>query len=72
MPIESKLLEGTLPPFRRCPKCGAEPFDPFLRGQVQRGACGMRLKKTFPWIEFYEQPYCAVICWKCKEIVGYE
>lgn len=51
-------------PIEKCPKCGAEPFDPFLRGQVQR--------RKFKWFLWDPWPYCALICWNCKEIVGYE
>lgn len=64
MPIECALLRGQPVPIEKCPKCGAEPFDPFLRGQVQR--------RKFKWFLWGPWPYCALICWNCKEIVGYE
>jgi len=69
MPIEATLL-GVLPqPLLRCPHCGAEPFEAFLRGQVQRSPWSWRTL----WLPIGEpRPYCAVICWKCKDIVGYE
>jgi hypothetical protein len=61
MPIEVALLEGRPSPIVTCPKCGASPFRPFLRGQVQS------------WLrQIFFRPYCALICWTCKEIVGYE
>lgn len=63
MPIESAQLEGKPSKLTNCPKCDA-PFEPFLRGQVQRSA-----RK---WIIGPRQPYCALICRACKEIVGFE
>lgn len=53
-----------------CPHCGARPFEPFLRGQVGRSA--------WPWwawllpLERWRRPSLALICWACKDIVGYE
>lgn len=44
-----------------CPKCGACPFVPFLRGTVQS-----------TWRRWFGLPYCCVICERCKEVVGYE
>jgi hypothetical protein len=64
MPIECVTLEGRPVPINKCPKCGAAPFLPFIRGTVQR-----RKNKFFffqPW------DYCALICSSCKAIVGYE
>lgn len=61
MPIECTLLRDKPSPFVSCPKCGAFPFDPFLRGQVQ----------SF-WRRWLHMAYCCVICRGCKEIVGYE
>ena len=43
-----------------CPRC-KKPFVPFMRGQVARFAWFGLRKKTL-----------ALICWACKEIVGYE
>lgn len=51
--------------FRKCPKCGAEPFDQFLPGLVVR----MGFVWYAPW---RKRPPFAVICRACKEIVGYE
>lgn len=70
MPIESALLRDASAPFDSCPNCYALPFDQFMRGQVQRGIFGMMwayLRGAPDW-----RHYCAVICWDCKEIVGYE
>jgi hypothetical protein len=53
-----------LSPIECCPKCKATPFMPFLRGQVQR--------HPRRWLVGPRRPYCALICWECKEIVGYE
>lgn len=64
MPIEVTQLESQPEPFRYCPVCSA-PFEAFLRGQVQR--------LPFVWYAPWKaQPYCAIICRSCKEIVGYE
>lgn len=69
MPIETVLLENQWIPFAECPECD-KPFRPFLRGQVQRGPIGQLLA----WIRGEQdwRGYCALICWECKEIVGYE
>lgn len=70
MPIEALILEGTPSPIQTCPKCAASPFRPFLRGMIQRGAIGMLwdlIRRKRNW-----RAYCALICWDCKEIVGYE
>lgn len=64
MPIEFSLLLRKPVKLTNCPRCG-EPFEPFLRGQVQR------TKRS--WFGLgRRRPYCALICWACKEIVGYE
>lgn len=47
--------------------CGARPFDPFLRGLIGRSH-----RTLWSWPPFKLRPYCALICWACKEIVGYE
>ena len=60
MPIEAVTLPGKPTPFTFCPKC-REPFEPFLRGQVAR----------FDWFGLRKHIFC-LICWACKEIVGYE
>jgi hypothetical protein len=70
MPIESFLLENAKSPIHVCPKCGTEPFRPFMRGQVQRGYFTFAFLRALWRKEHY--PYCALICWECKEIVGYE
>ena len=67
MPIEVLTLRDRAVPLAACPKCRTAPFDPFLRGQVQRG--------ERPWwrpLWGPKRPYCALICWTCKEIVGWE
>ena len=68
MQIEAMELKDAPRPIDVCPKCDA-PFDPFMRGQVQRW--------PWPWWKLWlpigkPRPYCALICWHCKEIVGYE
>lgn len=63
MPVEYLQLKDEPAYLCRCPKCGREPFEPFMRGQVQRR------KRT--WYG-KRRPYCAVICTACMEVVGYE
>ena len=60
MPKECAMLEGA--PFAKamCDKCGAR-FPDFMRGQVQSW-----------WRKKLGLPYCAVICHKCKEVIGWE
>jgi tetratricopeptide (TPR) repeat protein len=36
MAIEARLLKDKPPVFRQCPLCAAEPFEPSLRGLIQR------------------------------------
>jgi hypothetical protein len=64
MPIESAVLLYQPSPIERCPRCGVAPFEPFLRGQVQRGRWSL--------LKLEIRPYCTLICSACKEIVGYE
>lgn len=61
MPAEYTLLKDAPVSLEACPKCGAKPFKPFMRGQVQS-----------TWRKFWRRPYCCLICESCKEIVGYE
>lgn len=61
MPWQAIYVQGEPSPLAKCPKCGAEPFEPFLRGQVVR----------FDWFGFRRRIW-AVICRRCKEIVDYE
>ena len=63
MPTEFALLKNEPPTYTECPKCKHKPFENFLRGQVQRG------KK---WFWLIKRPYCVVICYNCKEILGHE
>ncbi len=67
MPWEYGALADARVPLEACPKCGAAPFVPFLRGVVQR--------LPRPWWRPFWGPtraYCALICRTCKAIVGYE
>jgi len=56
-----------------CPKCGAEPFRPFLYGLVARGG----FKQL--WLDMVallrlgpKRGHNTIICWDCKEIVGHD
>lgn len=63
MPIEYLQLKDKPQPFQHCPKCH-RPFIEFLRGMVQRSK---------RWLCFGpKRDYCAVICYNCKQIVGWE
>ena len=64
MPIEYGLLKDVTPPYCQCPNCGVFPFQPYMRGLVQRS-------KRFLWV-LWRRPYCAVICEHCQTVVGYE
>jgi hypothetical protein len=64
MPLEFTQLLNAPVPLAFCPVCKDKPFDPFMRGMVQR-------PKRAWWIG-PRQPYCALICSKCKEIVAWE
>ncbi len=71
MPIEAVALLMQDVPLVCCPKCHAEPFTPFLRGQVQRS----RWISRAGWkATLFSKPfdYCAVICADCKNIVDWE
>jgi hypothetical protein len=48
-------------PINRCPKCGAAPFRPFLRGQFK--SIWRTIRRRACW---------ALICSNCEQIVGYE
>lgn len=63
MPIECTQLDGAPERLDYCPKCH-EPFEAFLRGQVQRW--------PRKWFIGPSRPHCALICRACKDIVGYE
>lgn len=69
MPIESAILEHKPAPFDKCPHCGTSPFSQFMRGQVQRFFT-FSLSLKWPFIK--RRPSCAIICWSCKNIVGWE
>lgn len=70
MPIEV-LTRGHEPaPLARCPKCGAEPFEPFMRFMVARDMYS--LWRAVLALFGRTRPAFAVICRECKEIVGYE
>jgi hypothetical protein len=62
MPIEYVLLKDKPIPQSHCPYCGAIPFEPFLRGTIQRSKFHLGKRRN----------YCALICSNCKAVVGYE
>ena len=69
MPIEATLLRDAPVEDKPCPKCGAYPIVPMMRGIVQRRKwtiqCGWPPRKV-------SRPYCAVICEECKEVIAWE
>ncbi|KKM97970.1 hypothetical protein LCGC14_1162690 [marine sediment metagenome] len=46
--------------IKECPRCGANPFTPYLRGEI--GICGL----------LPEEYFCALICTVCKTIAEHE
>lgn len=66
MPLEALVSSGMAVPLEVCPKCG-KPFEPFMRGQVTRSPWTFRR-----WWFRRRADIWALICWACKEIVGYE
>lgn len=60
MTEEYKRLKGAPYFSEECPRCG-QPFPEFMRGMVQS-----------KWRRFLRLPYCAVICHRCKAIIGWE
>jgi len=67
MPIEFALLKDEPFPIKQCPECGfnlSESSYHWARGSVQR----CKRKWGFLW----RQPYCACICHKCHNLVGWE
>lgn len=87
MPIEASLLKDAPVEEGPCPNCGDEPIEPFMRGQVQRRNWtivwdhhyrDVVLLRYFTlrfnwWIpRVAKRPYCAVICYLCKEIIAWE
>jgi hypothetical protein len=60
MPIEVEQLRYAPYAIESCKQCG-EQYPEFMRGQVQS-----------VWRKFFFLPYCAVICHKCKQIIGWE
>jgi hypothetical protein len=63
--IESGLLDGQPVKIGWCPVCGARPFEPFKRGEVQRARRGL-------FGMWRERDYCALICSECEAVAGYE
>ncbi len=61
MPIEYVQLKDAAQRIEACPKCGRMIGWYFLRGMVHS-----EIRK------FFRMKYCAVICDKCKEIIGWE
>jgi hypothetical protein len=60
MPIECEKLRLTPLAMNKCTKCFESSPD-FMRGQVQ----------SF-WRRILGLKYCAVICRRCREIIGWE
>jgi len=71
MPLEAIALLMQAVPLEQCPLCGASPFTPFMRGQVQRKrwTCREGLRSILCMRPF---DYCALICADCKQVVGWE
>jgi len=74
MPLEYVMLKDRPIYLDWCPSCGARPFKPFLRGQVQTGLFGGGgwIERLRAWWYGHKPHYCGVICHDCKRLVGYE
>lgn len=75
MPPEVEKLRKMPVLLEVCPKCGTTPFEPFMRGQVQRSALWHPLSwLSWLWSAFELDPWprYALICRVCKEVVGWE
>jgi hypothetical protein len=70
MPLEAIALQMQPSPFDICPRCGARPCTPFMRGQVQRSRLSLAGVLAFLCVRPWD--YCAVICADCKKLVGWE
>lgn len=74
MPWEATALRDQPYPKVRCPSCNAYPLDPCMRGLVQRSKRRLTIVWWFalpiPWLA--PQHYCAIICCRCHNVVGYE
>ena len=74
MPWEAAALKNAPYPQVACPVCGVFPLEPFLRGQVQRAKRNLVVRwlgwLPIPWLA--PRPYCAIICDKCHNVVGWE
>jgi hypothetical protein len=68
MPIEVKILVNREQPYDVCPACDVTPFVADMRGIFQRG----RLRTRWSIFRGRGNGYCAVICERCAETVGYE
>ncbi len=66
MPIECAMLEAEPYHLDKCPIC-ASPFEPIMRGQIQRAKVSFLGLFTGKM-----RPYCALICSQCMTVVGYE
>lgn len=75
MPWECDSLKNEPFPLIDCPWCGAYPLKPFIRGQVHRSKRKFTIlwwKSWLPLPWLVSQPYCAVICSRCHQIVDFE
>lgn len=57
-----------------CPNCGTTPFQPFLRFFVERSDWRWIFRALWALVRGRPVPpvQTCLICWTCKEIVGYE
>lgn len=72
MPMECFILKDKPTTIVRCPACNVYPFEPFMRGQVQKGWLEWVVELIRSRLSDRPPCYCAVICSDCKEIVGWE
>lgn len=73
MPCEFEMLKDAPYPNVDCPVCHL-PLVPCMRGLVQRSPTTWSLRWHYflpvPWM--VRRTYCAIICERCHNIIGYE
>ncbi len=71
MPREYIQLYHAPSPMETCPHCH-EPFNPAMRGCVQRSPWDAPWVWLMSWWHGTPFPYCSLICERCMDVVGYE
>lgn len=74
MPLKNAYTELVSAPviLKVCPRCGEEPFQPFMRGQVHRDMFRALAERFLARTQKRSAQCWTLICRRCKEIVAYE